>query len=159
MTYAPGILPTWITRPIGSHTELHNQEERIKRKWIEMKMSVTGILKFTYTLSCLEFAIWQGMGKSPSIWQGMEKDQSYTWYIRIYTKYRAGYTKYIAIYTYTRDIPVYTKHTQVYQRLNRYILMTCQYIPVYIMVIRIFHFRISWSASWCSPEGGGTATR
>ncbi len=42
---------------------------------------------------------------------------------------------------------VYTRYKQVYMSLNRYILMTYQYILVYILVISIFHFRISWSAS------------
>ena len=34
LTHAPGILPTWITRPIGSHTELHNQ----RREWRENEL-------------------------------------------------------------------------------------------------------------------------
>ncbi len=87
-----------------------------------------------------------------------KKDLSYTWYMCIYTKYRVKYTKYRAKYTYTRDMIVYTRYKQVYKSFNRYVLMTCQYILVYIIVISIFHFRISWRASWCSPEGGGTAT-
>ena len=32
---------------------------------------------------------------------------------------------------------VYTKYKQVYQSINRYILMTCKYIPVFIIVISI----------------------
>ncbi len=32
---------------------------------------------------------------------------------------------------------VYTRYKQVYQGINRYILMTCQYIPVFIIVISI----------------------
>jgi hypothetical protein len=67
----------------------------------------------------------------------------YLVYIRVYTKYRAKYTVRNA---YTRDKIVYTGYKQVYKSLNRYIL-TCRYIPVYIIVISIFHFRISWSAS------------
>ena len=42
---------------------------------------------------------------------------------------------------------VYTRFIQVYNSLKRCIFMTCKYMVVYIIVISIFQFRISWSAS------------
>jgi hypothetical protein len=105
-------------------------------------MYVTEIWQWTYGSFCLESAIWQGIGKGPSIWQGMEKDQSYTWYMFIYTKYTLGLplnisftSVYAIIYQVHGRIQeymtVYTRFTVVYKRLCRYILMTCKYILVH----------------------------
>ncbi len=97
-------------------------------------MYVTEIWQWTY-------AIWQGMGKGPSIWQGMEKDLSDTEYMCINTKYTLGLPLNIS-YTSVYDIiyqvydriqeymTVYTRFTVLLNCLCRYILMTCKYILV-----------------------------
>ncbi len=100
-------------------------------------MYVTEIWQLTY-------AIWQGIGKGPSIWQGMEKDQTYTWYMCMSTKYSLGlplnisYTSvydiiYQVYYRIQEYMTAYTRFTVVLKRLCRYILMTCKYILVYTL--------------------------
>jgi hypothetical protein len=57
-----------------------------------------------------------------------------------------------SIHCIQASIMVYTRFIQVYKSLKIYILMTCKYMLVYIIVVSIFQFRISWSASWCCPD-------